>query len=487
MSKIYICIDLKSFYASVECVERNLDPLNTNLVVADSSRTDKTVCLAVTPTLKSYGVSGRARLFEVKQRIKEVNKERALKKKLTKKSYIDSELKENPNYEVDFLIATPRMKLYMDYSAKIYQIYLKYVSCEDIYSYSVDEIFADISEYLSYYNLTCEELTMKMIEDVYKTTGVTATAGIGTNMYLAKIAMDVKAKKMEPNEFGVRIAYLDEESYKHEMWDHTPLTDFWRIGPGISKRLIENNMNTLGDIARVSINNEDLLYKLFGVNAELLIDHVWGYEPCTLKEVKAYKPQTNNMSRGQVLHRPYEFLEAKLILREMVDNLVLDIIKKDLVTSQFIVIIGFDIDNLKIGRIANHYYGDFEYDRYGRKVPKHARITANFVKKTNSLKIITDKIINEYEKIVDPLLLIRRITVNACDLSIKKEKEVVIKQIDLFAPNIEVVEDKDELKIQEAIINIKSKFGSNSILKGSNLEKHSTAIERGRDVGGHKG
>lgn len=497
MNKIYFCIDLKSFYASVECVERGLDPLNTNLVVADSSRTEKTVCLAVTPSLKSYKISGRARLYEVISKVKEINLERRKKvKRFIGKSYIDSDLKSNNNLELDFIIATPRMRYYMDYSTRIYNIYLKYVSFEDIYSYSIDEVFIDITEYLDYYKTSYEKLVMRMIEDVYKETGITATAGIGTNMYLAKIAMDIKAKKMSPNSFGVRMAYLDEELYKKEMWNHLPLTDFWRIGLGISKRLIDNNINTMGELARLSLVDEDKLYKLFGVNAELLIDHAWGVEPCTMKDVKNYRPNTNSMSRGQVLHTPYKFDDARLILEEMIDSLTIDIIKKELTTSQIVININYDVSNLKIGRIVNHYYGEFEYDRYGRKVPKKTRLTVNFYKSTNSLKVILDKVLSKYDSDVNPLLLIRKIEVNANNLIKKKERKVILtEQLDIFSDidqkiekekNIKKNEEQEE-KIQEAIIKIKEKFGSESILKGCNIEEKSTARERFRDVGGHRG
>lgn len=497
MNKIYFCIDLKSFYASVECVERGLDPLNTNLVVADSSRTEKTVCLAVTPSLKSYKISGRARLYEVISKVKEINLERRKKvKRFIGKSYIDSDLKSNDNLELDFIIATPRMRYYMDYSTRIYNIYLKYVSFEDIYSYSIDEVFIDITEYLDYYKTSYEKLVMRMIEDVYKETGITATAGIGTNMYLAKIAMDIKAKKMSPNSFGVRMAYLDEELYKKEMWNHLPLTDFWRIGLGISKRLIDNNINTMGELARLSLVDEDKLYKLFGVNAELLIDHTWGVEPCTMKDVKNYRPNTNSMSRGQVLHTPYKFDDARLILEEMIDSLTIDIIKKELTTSQIVININYDVSNLKIGRIVNHYYGEFEYDRYGRKVPKKTRLTVNFDKSTNSLKVILDKVLSKYDSDVNPFLLIRKIEVNANNLIKKKERKVILtEQLDIFSDidqkiekekNIKKNEEQEE-KIQEAIIKIKEKFGSESILKGCNIEEKSTARERFRDVGGHRG
>ena len=361
MSKVYMCIDLKSFYASVECIERNLDPLDTNLLVADESRTDKTICLAVSPSLKSYGLGGRCRLFEAKQKVKEVNYQRRKNnnyKNFTGKSFIASELNNNKSLELDFIAAVPRMNLYMKYSTKIYNIYLKYIAPEDILVYSIDEVFCDITNYLSFYKLSAEGLVMKIIEDVYKTTGITATAGIGTNMYLAKVAMDITAKRMKPNKFGVRIAYLDEMKYKKELWNHKPLTDFWRVGKGYTKKLEEHGMYTMGDIARMSINNEDFLFKLFGVNAEFLIDHAWGYEPCTIKDAKNYKPLNSSISQGQVLHCPYNFEKAKLIVKEMVDNLVLELVDKHLKTDQIVLTIGYDIENLTNPSIERRYKGE---------------------------------------------------------------------------------------------------------------------------------
>ena len=376
MEKVYMCIDLKSFYASVECVERGLNPLNTNLVVADSSRTEKTVCLAITPSLKQYGLGGRARLYEVVQKVKEINRDRSKKinyRKFLGKSYLDNELKRNYGLELDFIIVPPQMKKYMKYSTDIYNIYLKYISKEDIYVYSIDEVFCDISSYLSTYNLTPKELTSKIIQDVYNTTGITATAGIGTNMYLAKVCMDIVAKHCEPNEIGVRIAEIDERKYRELLWNHKPLTSFWRVGPGIAKKLEQNGMYTMGDIARCSINNENLLYKLFGVNAEFVIDHAWGWEPVGIKEVKEYKPSTNSISQGQVLHCPYDYKKTKLIVKEMVDLLSLDLVAKRKITNQLVLTIGYDIENLKSKTIE--YDGETTFDHYGREIPKHAHGT----------------------------------------------------------------------------------------------------------------
>lgn len=384
--KIYIAIDLKSFYASVECKERNRDPLTTNLVVADQSRTQKTICLAVSPALKKYGIPGRPRLFEVIQKVKEANSDRKWKAPnhtFTGASDDSEELCENPALEIDYIVASPRMALYMEYSTKIYNIYLKYIAPEDIHIYSIDEVFMDVTNYLAAYNLTPEELAMKMIRDVLQTTGITATAGIGTNLYLSKIAMDIVAKHIEPNKDGVRIARLDEMSYRKLLWNHRPLTDFWRVGGGYAKKLAENGLYTMGDIARCSIGktnefyNEELLYKLFGINAELLIDHAWGHEPCTMQDIKAYKPETNSVSSGQVLHCAYEFDKAKLVVKEMVDLLVLDLVEKGLVTDQIVLTIGYDIENLTDADRRRQYYGEITVDRYGRKVPKHAHGTAN--------------------------------------------------------------------------------------------------------------
>ena len=500
MSKVYMCIDLKSFYASVECIERNLDPLDTNLLVADESRTDKTICLAVSPSLKSYGLGGRCRLFEAKQKVKEVNYQRRKNnnyKNFTGKSFIASELNNNKSLELDFIASVPRMNLYMKYSTKIYNIYLKYIAPEDILVYSIDEVFCDITNYLSFYKLSAEGLVMKIIEDVYKTTGITATAGIGTNMYLAKVAMDITAKRMKPNKFGVRIAYLDEMKYKKELWNHKPLTDFWRVGKGYTKKLEEHGMYTMGDIARMSINNEDFLFKLFGVNAEFLIDHAWGYEPCTIKDAKNYKPLNSSISQGQVLHSPYNFEKAKLIVKEMVDNLVLELVDKHLKTDQIVLTIGYDIENLTNPSIERRYKGEITIDAYGRKVPKHSHGTANIDHKTSSTKTITNEVMKLYDKIVNPILLVRRLNVTACNIVNEEYKEStpIIEQIDLFTNYEEVSKQKEkslkdeieEKKIQKALLNIKKKYGKNSILKAMNYEEGATAKDRNLEVGGHKG
>ena len=375
-----MCIDLKSFYASVECVERKLDPLTTNLVVADESRTDKTVCLAISPSLKQYGLGGRARLFEVKQKVKEINLQRRKLnnyRKFSGKSYLDEELKKNKNLELDFIVAPPRMAYYMKYSTNIYNIYLKYIAPEDILVYSIDEVFIDITDYISLYKCTPRQLVTKMIKDVYETTGITATAGIGTNMFLAKVAMDIVAKKCKPNEFGVRIAGLDEMTFRKKLWDHKPITDFWRVGKGIANKLAKNNMNTMGDVARCSHYNEDLLYKLFGVNAELLIDHAWGWEPCTIEIAKSYKPTETSLSSGQVLHEPYDNKKAKIIVQEMADNLALELVKKKFLTKQLVLTINYDIENLTNPDIFNKYFGEITLDSYGRKIPKHSHGTVN--------------------------------------------------------------------------------------------------------------
>lgn len=500
MDKTYMCIDLKSFYASVECRERNLDPLDTNLVVADEERTDKTICLAVSPSLKSYGISGRARLFEAKQKVREVNYQRKKDnhyKPFIGKSYINSELIKDSSLELDFIKAVPRMKLYMKYSTDIYNIYLKYIAPEDILVYSIDEVFCDITNYLKFYKMTAEELVMKMIEDVYNTTGITATAGIGTNMFLAKVAMDITAKKMQPNEFGVRIATLDERKFKEQLWNHKPLTDFWRIGKGYAKKLEDNKMYTMGDVARMSINNEDLLFKLFGVNAEFLIDHAWGYEPCTIEQAKSYKPTSNSISSGQVLHCPYDYKKTKLIVKEMVDNLVLDLVEKKLKASQFVLTIGYDIDNLTNPKISKLYNGEITTDMYGRKIPKHAHGTINIDHKTSSTTIIMNEVLKLYDRITNPILLVRRINLVASNVvsEDKIENKPQRQQLDLFTNYQEqdelnkkqIEREKEDAKIQKTILDLKRRYGKNAILKGMNLEEGATAIERNREVGGHKG
>lgn len=493
--KVYICIDLKSFYASVECRERGLDPLKTNLVVADKSRTEKTICLAVSPSLKSYGIPGRARLFEVIQKVKQVNYDRKRKAKNYKfsgKSYDDTELKNNPNLELDYIIAPPRMSYYMDYSTRIYNVYLKYIAPEDIYVYSIDEVFCDVTNYLSTYKITPKELVTKMIKDVYETTGITATAGIGTNLFLAKVAMDVVAKHKEPNEFGVRIAELDEMSYRKEMWEHRPITDVWRVGKGIAEKLEKYRIYTMGDIARCSLENENLLYTLFGVNAELLIDHAWGYEPCTIESIKAYKPTTNSLSSGQVLHCPYDYKKTKLIIKEMADLIALDLVDKGLMTNQITLTINYDIENLTNVNIRDKYDGEITVDNYGREVPKHSHGTYNFEYYTSSSKKIIDGTISLFERIANPLLLVRKINISVNKLeSVDKVKDKPrFKQIDLFS-NIQDVEDDNiekelsEIKIQKVVLDLKKKFGKNAILKGMNLEEGATTIDRNKQIGGH--
>lgn len=499
MKKIYMCIDLKSFYASVECIERGLDPLNTNLVVADESRTEKTVCLAITPSLKQYGLGGRARLFEVIQKVNNINYERRKNnnyKKLNSKSFLDSELKKDRTLELDFIIAPPQMKKYMKYSTNIYSIYLKYLAPEDIFVYSIDEVFCDITNYLKMYKMTPKELVSKIIKDVYDTTGITATAGIGTNMYLAKVSMDIVAKHSEPNEIGVRIAELDEMSYRKQLWNHKPLTSFWRVGKGIANKLEKNGLYTMGDIARCSLNNENLLYKLFGVNAELLIDHAWGWEPTTIEEVKAYKPERNSISSGQVLHSPYKYEKAKLIVREMIDLLSLDLTDKHLVTKQLVLDIGYDIENLTNPTIKRLYDGEITIDNYGREVPKHSHGTINLDYNTSSSKMLSKKCLELYEKIVNKNLLIRKINITASNVinENKTKNEVVFEQLNLFCStndseqNIEEKKKQEEdNKLQHTLINIKNKYGKNSILKGMNLEEGATTIDRNNQVGGHKG
>ena len=494
-NKVFIAIDLKSFYASVECRERNLNPLTTNLVVADNSRTEKTICLAVSPSLKSYGIPGRARLFEVVSKVKEVNIERLKKIKRNSfegRSHNDVELKSNPNLEVDYIVAVPRMNMYMKYSTLIYNIYLKYFSKDDIYVYSIDEVFIEITHYLKTYNMTPRQLVTKVIQDVYENTGITATAGIGTNLYLCKVAMDIVAKHVKPDKNGVRIAGLDEITYRKMLWTHRPLTDFWRVGKGYAKKLEENRMYTMGDIALCSINNEDLLFKLFGVNAELLIDHAWGFESATMESIKNYKPSSSSLGSGQVLHCPYGFEKTKLIVKEMAELLSLDLVKKNLVTSKIVLTVGYDIDNLKYEDISNNYKGEITTDHYGRKVPKHAHGTINLEAKTSSTKIIVDKTEELFKRIVNDKLLVRRINLTADNVidRLQAEKENKYEQIDLFVDYNELEakrkKEKQETKIQEAMIMLKDKYGKNTIIKGMNLEEGGTTIERNSQVGGHK-
>lgn len=498
--RTYIAIDLKSFYASVECRERGLDPLDTNLVVADESRTDKTICLAVTPSLKSYGISGRGRLFEVKQRVKEANEGRrhdAPGRKLEGSSHLFSELQANPKLAIDFIVAPPRMAYYMEYSTRIYEVYLKYVAPEDIVVYSIDEVFMDVTDYLNTYRLAPRDLAMKIILDVLETTGITATAGIGTNLFLCKVAMDIVAKHIPADENGVRIAELDEMSYRKTLWAHQPLTDFWRVGRGYAKKLEENGMFTMGDVARCSVTNEDLLYKLFGKNAELLIDHAWGWEPTTIEAIKAYRPSTNSLGSGQVLHQPYESDKAKLVLREMADLLVLDLVDKGLVTDQIVVTIGYDIENLTDPERKKKYHGTIVKDHYGRQIPKHAHGTANLDGHTSSTRKIMCAVSDLFDRIVDKNLLVRRLNIVANHVLPEADapkKNDGFEQLDLFTDYaaLEVKQEQEraelerEKKMQQAMLTIKKKFGKNAILKGMNLEEGATAKDRNAQIGGHK-
>ncbi|MGN0166089.1 MAG: DNA methylase [Lachnospiraceae bacterium] len=502
--RIYIAIDLKSFYASVECAERKLDPLNTNLVVADESRTEKTICLAVSPSLKAYGIPGRARLFEVIQKVKEINCERKCKAPqytFTGKSVFAGELKEHPEFELDYIVATPHMSRYMEVSAGIYNIYLKYIAPEDIHVYSIDEVFIDATAYLKTYGLTARELTMKMIRDVLKETGITATAGIGTNLYLCKIAMDIVAKKMPADKDGVRIAELDEMSYRRQLWEHRPLTDFWRIGRGYSKKLEQNGLYTMGDIARCSVgdlgnyHNEALLYKLFGINAELLIDHAWGWEPCTMEDIKSYRPESNSLSSGQVLQCPYDFEKARLVIREMTDLLVLDLVDKGLVTDQMVLTVGYDRENFENPEKLKCYNGEITKDYYGRIIPKSAHGSINLGRQTSSTKVIMEKVTELFDRIVDPNLTVRRMYVVANHVihesRIPKLQNV---QLDFFTDYEALEKQQEEEKkefvrekeIQKAVLSIKKRYGKNAVLKGMNLEEGATAIARNSQVGGHK-
>lgn len=495
-SKAYIAIDLKSFYASVECVDRGLDPLDTNLVVADPTRTEKTICLAVSPSLKSYGIPGRARLFEAIQKVREVNAQRKYKApghSFSHESYFHSELIKDPSAELTFITAPPRMAHYMEVSTRIYNVYLKYIAPEDIHVYSIDEVFIDTTDYLKTYGLTPRELAMKMVLDVLETTGITATAGIGANLYLCKIAMDIYAKHCEPDKNGVRIAELDEMSYRRILWDHRPLTDFWRVGRGISKKLEEHGMYTMGDVARCSVGresdyyNEDLLYKLFGVNAELLIDHAWGWEPTEISDIKSYRPESSSLSSGQVLQEPYEFSKAKLVLKEMADLLSLELVSKRIVTDQIVLTVGYDIESLK-----KSYSGAVETDRYGRKIPKTAHSSENIGRYTSSTKLICETAMKLFDRIVDKELLVRRMYIVANHIitenDAEKEREYI--QLNLFSDTGKQEAEENELKkekdMQKAILKIKSKYGKNSIIKGMNLKEGATALERNRQIGGHK-
>lgn len=498
-NKTYISIDLKSFFASVECVARGLDPLRTNLVVADSSRTEKTICLAVTPSLKSYGIAGRARMFEVVQRVRDVNRERVAKapgRRFSGSSCDDGELKADPELAVDYIVAKPRMALYKSTSVEIYRLYLKYVAPEDIHVYSVDEVFIDATKYLAMYKMTAVEFTRTLILDVLSTNGITATAGIGTNLYLCKVAMDIMAKHVKPDENGVRIAVLDEMSYRRMLWTHRPLTDFWRVGRGSAEKLQRYGMNTMGDVARCSVCNEALLYSLFGVNAELLIDHAWGWEPCGIAEIKAYRPQSSSTSSGQVLSSPYPYEKALIIVKEMTEVAVLDLVDKGLMTDQVVLDIGYDVDNLKDPDIVSGFHGQTTTDHYGRKVPKPAHGSANIGRKTSSTKLIMEAVTSLFDRITDRRLLVRRLTLTFNALVSESEAKKVEsgEQLDIFTDHAalerrraeEEAALEREKRIQKTVIDIKKKFGKNAIIKGLDLEDGATSIERNRQIGGHK-
>ena len=487
----YIAIDLKSFYASVECVERGLDPLDTCLVVADASRTEKTICLAVSPALKAYGTGGRPRLFEVVQKVKEANRQRGRQGK----SYSKTELESHPEYAIDYLVAPPRMAHYIEYSTRVYNIYLRYIAPEDIHVYSIDEVFMDVTAYLGTYGMTAHELAIKMIREVLAETGITATAGIGTNMYLCKIAMDIVAKKMPADKDGVRIAELDEMSYRHQLWDHTPLTDFWRVGRGIVDRLAPYGISTMGDIARCSIGHEDLLYQLFGVNAELLIDHAWGWEPVTMDMVKSYRPETKSISSGQVLQCAYTADKARNVVLEMADSVALELIDKRLVTDQIVLTVGYDVESLTNPRIRSKYSGKITTDYYGRQVPAHAHGTINIDHPTSSANILIQKVADLYDRIINPDLLVRRLTLSINHLQheddLKMKPQVV--QLDLFTDYDELKREQEaedsklekERRRQEAILRIKKTFGKNAILKGLNYAEGATQRDRNQQIGGH--
>ncbi len=496
--RTYIAIDLKSFYASVECVARGLDPLTTNLVVADRSRTDKTICLAVSPSMKAYGIGGRARLFEVVQRVKEVNYERLSNAgwHFAGKSSDDTQLKTHPDWELDYIVAPPRMAHYIEVSTQVYKTYLKYVSSEDIHVYSIDEVFIDVTAYLGIYKVTPHELAIRMIRDVLATTGITATAGIGTNMYLAKVAMDIVAKHVEADKDGVRIAELDEMSYRRTLWNHRPLTAFWRVGRGIAAKLAQYGITTMGQIARKSLQNEDFFYRLFGVSAELLIDHAWGWEPCTIDYIKAYRPETNSFSNSQVLQEPYEWAKAKVVLQEMADAMALSLFSKQLVADQLVLTINYDTVNLTDPERKARYTGPVTADYYGRTVPKAAHGTENLSRQTSSSTLITDAAVRLYERITNPDLLIRRITLVTNHVVPEAQANVnpAPEQLDLFtdyeaeAQRHQKEEDalNKERRLQAAQLAIKSRFGKNAILRGVSYTEGATAKERNSQIGGHK-
>ena len=503
--RLYAAIDLKSFYASVECMDRGLDPLTTNLVVADKSRTEKTICLAVSPSLKSHGISGRARLFEVVQRVREVNIERLTHvpgRTFSGSSSDAAALALDPSLSIDYIVAPPRMARYIEVSSKIYNCYLQFIAPEDIHVYSIDEVFLDLTDYLPIYHLTPDELVKKMILEVLRNTGITATAGIAPNLYLCKIAMDLMAKHVPVDRDGVRIAHLDEASYRRQLWNHRPITDFWRVGPGYAKKLAQYGMYTMGDVARCSTGassdfyNEDLLYKLFGVNAELLIDHAWGWEPCTIEAIKAYRPESSSLGSGQVLQYPYTYEKARIVVREMADALSLDLFSRHFVTDQLVLTIGYDIDNLSDPARRSAYHGEVTTDRYGRKVPKHGHGTIHLANFTSSSAEIIEAAMTLYDRITSPALLIRRLNLSADHVIPEDQvkKEETYEQLSLFSdPSKEKAEKiqkeasrERERRLQTAMLAIKNRYGKNAILRGTDLEDGATTMERNNQIGGHK-
>lgn len=490
----YAAIDLKSFYASVECMERGVDPLSTYLVVADESRTDKTICLAVSPALKAWGVSGRARLFEAFEQVRKVNAERKTRapgQTFTGTTTDDQTLKKHPELAIDFIRAVPRMALYMQYSAHIYALYLEFVAPEDIFAYSVDEVFINLTPYLALYEMTPEELTMAMVRHVLAHTGITATAGVGTNLYLAKIAMDIRAKHMAPDAGGVRLATLDEAAYRHELWTHRPLTDFWRIGPATARKLEAHGMTTMGDVARCSVGgdgdylNEDLLYKLFGINAELLIDHAWGWEPTTIADVKHYRPRDNSLSSGQVLTRPYPYDQARIVLREMAEDLALDLVRRKEVCDQIVVDVGYDKASLE----RTDWRGPVALDHYGRRVPHRAHGSRNLGGLTSSSSRIVEAAMAVFDRIADPALLVRRLNVSAVHVKAQDALQAAGTQQTLFDEASGAggdLQDPKERRCQEAMLKIQARFGKNAILKGTSLQEGATAKTRNEQIGGHR-
>lgn len=493
--KTYIAIDLKSFYASVECVARGLDPLTTNLLVADVSKTEKTICLAVTPSLKAHGIPGRARLFEAIQQVKLANDQRQARirgQKFQGASSDDTALRNNPYLAIDYIAAPPRMALYREISTKIVATYLKYVSIDDIYPYSIDEVFIDATGYLHTYRISARDFAAMMIKDVLNTYGITATAGIAENMYLCKVALDITAKHIQPDKDGVRIAELDMMTYRKTLWTHRELTDFWMVGAATAKRLNKLGLYTMGDIARCSLDFEDRLYREFGKNAVYLIDQAWGREPVDIPTIKAYKPEFTSTSTGQVLSRPYTFEETRIIIQEMVDKLMLELVEKDLTTDQIVLTVGYDIENLTDPARRAAYHGEIVTDRYGRQIPKHARGTANMGKHTSSTKLVMEKTLELFERIMDPSLLTRRLTISANRLLPESEIQAwdCAEQLTLFDTPAEIAkkeeEEAREKRMQKAVLKIKNRFGANAILKGNSYKDGATAKERNESIGGHK-